>query len=198
MKKINNYFFTMFLLLSKPGTALLAFLAMIASYFAPIWAIGMVIIIFVVVDFLTGIWAAKTLKEKVVSSKMRNSVYKLIAYCATICLTFLIQEEIISFTWFLLTNVAAGLIVLTEMKSILENFSKITGNNIFNIIFEKINSLLKKKNQALENEEFKNGATTPPRIESRVAQKNKKQPEDKTEYTEYKKEEDEMDTNKGC
>lgn len=144
MRNISSYFLNLGLLFATPQGWIVSILVAIAAYFAPVTAVVAVIFGFVIIDFFTGIWAAKKRKEKIRSHTMRNSVTKLLCYLIVILLAFVLQKEIITFDWFAATNIAAGLICLAELKSVVENMGDITGNSIFIKIFESLLDVFKK------------------------------------------------------
>jgi hypothetical protein len=149
MKSIKSYFIPIFTVFAKPATTALALLTMIAAYFSPIYVVGLCILGFVFVDFITGIVAARKRKEKISSHTMKNSVIKLLCYYATLILAFVLQKEIITFDWFTAVKFTGALICIAEFKSILENMFCITGNNVFTDIFTKLSDLFKKKTDGL-------------------------------------------------
>lgn len=83
-----------------------------------------VVLICIVVDFCTGIWAAMKNQEKIESHKMRKTVYKILAYLSVIVLCAFIDTAI-SPEWHLATFVA-GFCSVNEVVSIIENWGKIT------------------------------------------------------------------------
>jgi phosphatidylglycerophosphate synthase len=93
--------------------------------------------VLVLSDFITGIIAARFAKgEKIQSSKMKRSVWKLILYTLAILLSHLLAS-----IYFLpkgidfdLVWIASGVISLTEFKSNLENIAIVTGLDIWNRI----------------------------------------------------------------
>ena len=143
-KSVETYLYKLFALFATPKGFLLSLLFGTAAYFTPIGMVILVIIIFVTVDFLTGILASRKLKIPVKSKNMRATVTKLLCYFITIVLAFLIQKEIIKYEWFEIMNISAGFIVLAEFKSVNENLEVLTGNPIFSTIFKAINNIFKK------------------------------------------------------
>jgi hypothetical protein len=96
--------------------------------------------IIVLVDLYTGRMAAKHRGEAIMSSKYRNSVRKYILYMIGI----LISELFIrTFTLPIpLTYMVAGVIALTEIKSIFENIETVTGVRLWSYIGEKLTRLI--------------------------------------------------------
>lgn len=156
MRNIGSYFNGLALLFTTPQGWIASIIVAIASYFTPVGAVVAVIFGFVIMDLITGVWAAKKRKEKIRSHTMRNSVTKLLCYLIVILLAFVLQKEIITFSWFAATNIAAGLICLAEFKSVVENMGDITGNSVFKKIFESFSDVFKKN-----RDKFIEGGTPP-------------------------------------
>lgn len=157
VKNLNSYFLGIFVFVKYPVLLIPAFITMALSYFSPLKGFALALILAVVIDFVSGIWAAKKRGEKIRSHVMRNSVTKLLCYSLTIIFCWVIQKEVFIFEWAKIVNLATALIVLSELKSILENFGNITGNKVFNRIFKAINNLFKKNTpEAADPEEDNN------------------------------------------
>lgn len=150
-KSVETYLIKLSTIFTTPTGFMLSMITAVMAYFAPIWIVMLVLLIFVVVDFVTGILASKKLKMPINSKSMRATVTKLFCYFMTIILAFLLQTEIIKYKWFEITNLSAGFIALAEFKSILENFGVLTDNKIFSNIFKKINDLFKQKRDIENN-----------------------------------------------
>jgi hypothetical protein len=146
-KNLNSYFVGLFVFFKSPLLLIPAFASFLVAYFAPLAGIATALFLAVILDFFTGIWAAKKRGEKIRSHVMRNSVVKLLCYCLTILFCFVVQNEVFVWEWAKLVNLSTALIILSELKSILENFGDITENKIFNNIFKAITSLFNKKNE---------------------------------------------------
>jgi phage-related holin len=152
-KSVETYLIKLGTLFATPKGFVLSLIFGGIAYFSPIWMVVLVICIFVVVDFITGIMASRKLKIPVKSKNMRATVTKLLCYFITIILAFFIQKEIIKYDWFEIMNVSAGFIVLAEFKSVLENFGVLTNNKIFANIFKIINDAFKKKTDVENNDQ---------------------------------------------
>jgi phage-related holin len=150
-KSVETYLLKLSTLFATPKGFCLSALSGILAYFSPIWMVMLVICIFVIVDFISGVFASRKLKIPVKSKNMRATVTKLLCYFITIVLAFFIQKEIIKYEWFEIMNVVAGFIALAEFKSILENFGVLTNNKIFSNIFKAINDAFKKKTDINNN-----------------------------------------------
>lgn len=118
------------------------FLAFIA-YFSPIHLVIHCVLILILFDFLTGVYASNRNKEKIVSNRFRNTIEKFVFYTVAIMLSHIFQ---VSFAdWSNLTNIVAGFIALTELLSIYENVRKITKLDIASKVKEYIINIFKNK-----------------------------------------------------
>lgn len=84
----------------------------------------------ITVDFLTGIYASMRQKKKITSRRLRDTIDKVFVYNITIIVAFLIEKYMIDGA-IPLFRVVLGFISLAEVKSISENFNKITGINLY-------------------------------------------------------------------
>lgn len=112
----------------------------IISVFAPIKAIILVTGILIFSDLITGIIAAHKRGEKISSAGLRRTVTKVFIYNAAIMLGFLCEQYMID-GFLPISKIAAGLISVVEMKSILENLDKINGNPVFKSLIQKLGSV---------------------------------------------------------
>jgi hypothetical protein len=149
-KSLKTYFIGLFLFAKNP---IYLALTVVIAYFSPIAGIIGALLLLLASDFVTGIWAAKKRGEKITSYTMRTkTVQKLLCYLLAIILSFVVQKEIFVYEWAKLVWLTSTLLALAELKSILENMGYITGNKVFNNIFNAINSLFKKnENTAIDN-----------------------------------------------
>lgn len=125
-----------------------ALIASIIAIFAPIKAALITIIILVFVDLILGIMCAVKRGEKITSSGMRRTITKIFIFEMAILAGYLTEMYLMG-GHMPLSKVVAAYIGLVEYKSILENLEIINGDSIFN-------SLLKKLNKRVENEEEPN------------------------------------------
>lgn len=101
-----------------------------------------VICILVLFDLITGIWASVKTKVKIESHKLRKTVFKLLSYLSITTLAGLIDGAITA-EW-RLSGFVGGFIAIVELMSVVENFGKITGNDLF----EKLKNALGNKHEA--------------------------------------------------
>jgi phage-related holin len=100
------------------------------SYFTPIAEMIHVMLIFMALDTISGIWAALRSGERLQSSRLRRTIYKFIWYTVAV-MTAWMMEKTFSLSWSHLASVVAGFICMVELKSIFENISRITGEPVF-------------------------------------------------------------------
>ncbi len=98
------------------------------SFFLPIAPFLILSFSLVVIDTITGVIAAKHRGEKIVSSKLRGTVQKILLYC----LAILAAEgvRVVLMPSIPVTHLAASAIGLTEFKSIIENVDEATDAGI--------------------------------------------------------------------
>lgn len=101
-----------------------------------------VVLICIMVDFGTGIWASTKNGIKIESHKMRKTIYKTLAYLSIIILCAFIDEAI-SPEW-KLASFSAGFCAVTELVSVVENWGHITGKDYFEKLKDIISSKLEK------------------------------------------------------
>lgn len=117
------------------------------AYFSPIQHFIPILLIFLLVDFFTGMYASYKKKVKFESGKLRRTLEKFVLYSISIILSYIFEKEFISFIE--LTRIVAGFIISVELFSIYENVNKITGLNlgtkVKDLIKNGLNNLIKPK-----------------------------------------------------
>ena len=103
----------------------------IAGFFAPIQMLIVWTAVFVLIDLVSGVWAAKKRGELLTSRKLRKTIDKIAWFSLAIVLAFILDVKILTFAALYLANGTAGLCCGTELYSIFENAYQITGNNVF-------------------------------------------------------------------
>lgn len=103
----------------------LAALALIAV-FAPIQPVILTVLVLCVVDLITGIWASGS---RMHSSGLKATVLKFLVYETAILLSFLVGEYLTGPAIPVL-NLVAGMVGITELKSVLENLDIISGGSL--------------------------------------------------------------------
>lgn len=103
----------------------LPFLTGLASILAPLKEIVVAMLVLIVIDFVTGVYAAVKYRESVAPEKMINTVSKFFMYNFVILSGFLVERFILP--EIPLVKVISGFISLTELNSIFRNFNRIYG-----------------------------------------------------------------------
>ena len=130
IRRMNEHF------LKKTLMALIA-------YFASISTMIYIVLIFVLIDFLTGMYASYRTKTPIISSKLRRTIEKLVFYTVSIMIAHMFQHHFMN--WFNLTQIVAGFIAATELLSIYENIRKVTKLDVFKRIIDTIKEQFFKK-----------------------------------------------------
>ena len=117
------------------------------AYFTPIAEMVIVMLIFLLLDTISGIWASLKKGEKLESHKLRKTVYKIIWYTVAVMLSWM-MEKTFSLKWSNLASLVCGFICFVELKSIFENVTSITNEPVF----MKILKIIKRKSSETINE----------------------------------------------
>lgn len=105
------------------------FLTFLVVYFSPAYPIMLGIGFLVMMDFITGMVAAKKRGELITSKKMRPTVMKGFGYMASILIAFVVQNVFL--TEMEIMKIVSGLVAMIELKSLDENLTSITGKSVF-------------------------------------------------------------------
>ena len=105
------------------------------SYFTPIAEMVHVMLIFLALDTISGIWAACKMGQKIESHKLRKTVYKFLWYTVAVMISWM-MEKTFNLSWSSLASLTAGFICFVELKSIFENITCITGDPIFSTLLK--------------------------------------------------------------
>lgn len=100
-----------------------------------------VVLICIIIDFITGVFAAVKNDEKIESHKMRETIFKTLAYLSVIILCAFVDEAINS-DWHLAVFVS-GFCSVNEIVSVIENWGRITKKdylgNLKDFLTERLN-----------------------------------------------------------
>lgn len=134
-------------------------LAFIMAYFAPVSTIIHVMLIFILIDLISGIWADIKQKQLLIikkeqfnpvvrlylhivfifecieSYKLRRTITKAIWYTVAVLMAHM-MEKTFSLQFMHLVNFIGCFICLIEVKSVFENITKITNEPIFMKIYK--------------------------------------------------------------
>lgn len=122
-------------ILTNLNNILLSLIAVIS----PIKPLFLVTGFLIMADFIFGLYKAKKLGEKITSRKMGNTISKLLLYNIAILSVYLLNHYVIM-TTLPLEKIVAGLIGLTELKSLDESFTLLFGFSFY----DKIKKILKR------------------------------------------------------
>lgn len=122
-----------------------SFLVSVAAFFLPIVPLILLVGVFILGDTALGIWAAKKRGERISSRKLGNIIPKMVLYQAAVVTAFLLETfllgEFISILFsieIIFTKLVALTLIFIEGVSMDENFTSITGKNMFRAFKEMI------------------------------------------------------------
>ncbi len=108
-----------------------------AALFVPVRGLVVCAVIFVAIDFVTGIAASRARARRAglswtfSSRRAWDTVLKAVFVMAGICLAWLLESVVLTFVELHLARVFTGFVCGVELVSYLENASDITGQPIF-------------------------------------------------------------------
>lgn len=109
-------------------------LTAIIGFLEPIGVLFLWLLIFIMVDFVSGIYASLVEGKIITSYKMQKTVIKFIMYSTSIFLLRGIDVYMLPFVDLYLARIGCTLICGIELYSIFENCYRITGNNVFKVL----------------------------------------------------------------
>ena len=110
------------------------------AVFAPIQSVLLVTGVLIFSDLITGILVARKKKKKITSAGLRRTVTKVAIYNAAIMLGFLTEVYMLD-GFFPISKIAAGLISVVEIKSVLENLDILNSSSIFKSLISTLGSI---------------------------------------------------------
>jgi phage-related holin len=113
-----------------------AFFASVFGVLAPVAAIIYTLTFIIFLDFIFGIVKSVKLKQEVSSRKMSQSISKVFLYNLLIIGLFVVDKYILQ-TGIGLEKIGASLIILVEIRSIDEHFTKLFGYSLWDKISEQ-------------------------------------------------------------
>jgi len=120
---------------------------LLISYLSPVKEIVHVLLIFIAVDFISGVWASRKRREKIESRRFRKTLTKFLWYTVALILSY-IMERTFHLSWSNLSGIVGGFICFIELKSIFENITVITGEPVFMKI---LNLIRRRGSKAMED-----------------------------------------------
>ena len=126
------------LLITKTKLYSMELLAIVSSFFLPIYGILILIFFCILFDTITGIWKAKKTNTPVTSRRLSAIISKILLYEATVMLFYLMDFYLLNdivMTFFsvelLTTKILALVLVSVELISINENFKAVKNVDLF-------------------------------------------------------------------
>lgn len=117
----------------------LAILAL--AFLAPMQNMLLSMLFLIVTDFLSGIWASIKEKKKISSSKLSRTVSKTLVYFTTVVVVHVAHIHLLGSSEILpIESIAIGFIAITELKSIFENLNRISKNDLFSVLIERLSN----------------------------------------------------------
>ena len=110
-----------------------AFLLSVLAVFAPIQPLLITVGVLIAADTVTGIIAAYKRGEEIKSSGLSRAITKLFVYQVVIITGFLLEKYMLSDLGVPIVKLLAGVIGVTELKSLLENSESVTGVDLLKI-----------------------------------------------------------------
>lgn len=114
------------------------------TVFLPIKAVMLTVGTLVFTDLISGILAARKRGEPITSAKLKRTVGKIFVYEVGIAVSFLVHQFLTG-DLFPADKILASLIGLVELKSMLENLQTFTGDNVFQILIDRVSATEKKQ-----------------------------------------------------
>ncbi len=105
-----------------------------ATFFEPVWVVILWMLIFVMVDLCSGIYAAWMDGGHIESNKLRTTVSKVVMYVTCVILLHGLDAYMMTFAQCGLCKIGATIICGIELYSVFENFYRATGNEVFRIL----------------------------------------------------------------
>lgn len=128
----------LFLLITKTKLYSMELLAIVSSFFMPIYGILILIFFCILFDTITGIWKAKKTNRPVTSRRLSAIISKILLYEATVMLFYLMDFYLLNdivMTFFsvelLTTKILALVLVSVEVISINENYKAVKGIDLW-------------------------------------------------------------------
>lgn len=109
-------------------------MASFLSFFEPIGVTLVWMLIFILADMASGIYAAYCNGDLITSHKMQRTVVKFLMYSGAIVLLQGFDIYMVSFANLNLAQIGATIICGIELYSIFENCYKATGNVVFKVL----------------------------------------------------------------
>ena len=109
-------------------------IASIAAFFEPVGVVLLWMLIFVLVDMMSGIYATWMSGGHIESNKLRKTIGKVVMYSTCVVLLHGMDTYMVTFTDCGLAKIGSTIICGIELYSVLENFYSATGNKVFKVL----------------------------------------------------------------
>lgn len=109
-------------------------IASIGAFFEPLGVVLLWMLIFIMADMFAGMYASLKEGKHLESHKMQKTIVKIITYSTSIILLHGLDTYMITFIDCGLAKIGATIICGIELYSILENFYRATGNEVFRVL----------------------------------------------------------------
>lgn len=109
-------------------------IASIGAFFEPLGVVLLWMLIFIMADMFAGMYASLKEGKHLESNKMQKTIVKIITYSTSIILLHGLDTYMITFIDCGLAKIGATIICGIELYSILENFYRATGNEVFRVL----------------------------------------------------------------
>ena len=148
---INSYMAAARLWLSAHENNFMAGIIMATfGYFAECKGIFVVMFAAIIVDLITGVWAARVEGKGIKSKRLWRTISKMVLSFMVVALLFALDKEI---DFIQLHKVVAWIVIGFEVWSILENSVKITDHKVFRILKRFMEDKFKEQNIDLNEKE---------------------------------------------
>lgn len=109
-------------------------IASVIGFFEPINTLILWVLIFILVDMITGIWASITEGKFITSHGLQKTVIKFLMYSTAVILLQGIDVYMLTFLECYLAKIGCTLICGIELYSVFENCYRITDNDVFRVL----------------------------------------------------------------
>ena len=120
-------------------------LAGLFGFIEPISSLILWLLIFILVDMITGIWASIKEGKIITSHGLQKTVVKFLMYSMSVILLQGIDAYMLTFVECYLAKIGCTLICGIELYSVFENCYRITGNDVFKILTQFAVKKIKEK-----------------------------------------------------
>jgi hypothetical protein len=117
----------------------------VLTFFEPIKNMYHLMLLVIVINLVTGWYKNRKINnDKFSTKKARITAEKIGLFTLYLMVTYMFEVFILKSTDNYASRVIAGILILSELKSISENGDEILGGKMFSLLYRKINGLFKK------------------------------------------------------